>query len=272
MLEFRNIRESDWGEYHNIDIDAFSEDKIEKKDFLNWLESEGFIGLYAQDGLVGYLMLRSMENYGHLARIAVKKKERGKGYGFKLMEHAEQYFKERDVKKIALYVETKNDVAITLYKKSGYEIAFESWHYLVSEVLVKKIENELIPTDAAEMRVLSINDYENIITVFPTINKEELRNHLTVQQPEQLKNIPLGLFINNELKVYGRFNRDFSGCRPFLCTDVNYVKEFLINLHPYRKKEYYRFTFDRNKKLTEFCEKNGYKLWHHLFVMEKNIE
>jgi ribosomal protein S18 acetylase RimI-like enzyme len=272
MLEFRNIRESDWKEYHDIDIESFSDDKIEKNDFLRWLESEGFIGLFVKGNLVGYLMLRAMEKYGHLARIAVKKTERGKGYGFKLMEYAEQYFEERNVEKIALYVETKNDVAIALYKKSGYVIAFESWHYLVNEILVKKIEEELIPIDTAEMRVLSIEDYENIISIFPSINKEELRNHLNEQIPKQLRNIPLGLFINNELKVYGRFNPDFSGCRPFLCTDVSHVKEFLINLHPYRKKEYYRITFDKNKELAEFCEKNGYKLWHHLFVMEKNIK
>ena len=31
MLVFKKIRESDWGAYHDIDIESFSEDKIEKR-------------------------------------------------------------------------------------------------------------------------------------------------------------------------------------------------------------------------------------------------
>lgn len=272
MLEFRNIRKEDWKEYHEIDIESFSDDKMEKKDFLRWLDKEGFIGSFVQENLVGYLMLRAMDDYGHLARIAVKKLERGKGYGFKLMNHAYTYFKERNVKKIGLYVETKNDVAISLYKKSGYDLVFESWHYLIEEGFVNKLDKEVTPTDSAEMRILISEDYKTVVSTFPSINKEELKDHLEKTQFERENSIPLALFINNDLKVYGRFNPDFSGCRPFLCTDVSHVKEFLINLHPYRKKEYYRITFDRNKDLAAFCEKNEYKLWHHLYVMEKNIQ
>ncbi len=272
MLEFRNITEGDWRSYHTIDTESFLEDKIEKKDFLRWLESDGFIGLFAQKNLVGYLMLRAMEDYGHLARIAVKGSERGKGYGFKLMKYADPYFKERDVRKIGLYVETKNEVAISLYKKNGYNLSFQSWHYLIEKNLVKIIEKEIIPTDSSDMIILSTEDYETIITAFPSINRDELKNHLNAKITEEYEgSIPLGLFIDKDLKVYGRFSPDFSGCRPFLCTDVNYVKEFLINLYPYRRKEYYRITFDRNKKLSEFCERKGFKLWHHLWVMEKNI-
>ncbi len=178
MLVFKKIRESDWGAYHDIDIESFSEDKIEKRDFLRWLESDGFIGSYSQDKLVGYLMLRAMGDYGNLARIAVNKSERGKGYGFKLMDRAEVYFRDRNVKKIELYVETKNDVAISLYKKSGYSLLFESWHYIIEENFVKKIEEETTPTDSAEMRIQSSEDYENIVSTFPSINKEELKNHL----------------------------------------------------------------------------------------------
>ena len=130
----------------------------------------------------------------------------------------------------------------------------------------------MIPTDSAEMRILSTEDYETVISTFPSINKDELKNHLGVKLIEEYEgSIPLGLFIDNNLKVYGRFNPDYSGCKPFLCTDVKYVKEFLINLHLYRKKEYYRITFDKDKRLAEFCAKNGYKLWHHLWVMEKQV-
>ena len=136
MLEFRNIIEEDWKAYHEIDMESFSEDKIEKKDFLRWLESEGFIGSFVQENLVGYLMLRAMGDYGHLARIAVKESERGKGYGFELMKHADSYFEDRNVKKIGLYVETKNTTAISLYKKSEYDLSFESWHYLIEENFV----------------------------------------------------------------------------------------------------------------------------------------
>jgi len=272
MLEFRNLKDIDWKAYQEIDMESFENDNVKKEDFSRWLDSDGLIGAFVDSKLVGYLMLRYMEDYGHLARIAVGKSERGKGFGFSLMNYAETYYKDRKIARIGLYVETRNEVAISLYKKSGYCIMFESWHYRFEEDIVRSIEEEIILSDSTNMRVLTISDYETVVSTFPTINKEELKDHLSVEITEEYEgSIPLGLFIEGNLEVYGRFSSSFSGCRPFLCTETIHVKEFVANLKPFRKKDYFRITFDRDKRLAEFCENNGYRLWHHLYFMEKKI-
>jgi ribosomal protein S18 acetylase RimI-like enzyme len=54
--------------------------------------------------------------------IAVRREYRGRGVGSKLMEQAEDYAKRRGVRRMELEVFSKNEPAITLYKKRGYEI------------------------------------------------------------------------------------------------------------------------------------------------------
>lgn len=54
--------------------------------------------------------------------IAVREIYRGKGIGNSLMERAENYARERGVRRMELEVFGKNEVAIELYKRRGYEI------------------------------------------------------------------------------------------------------------------------------------------------------
>ena len=114
-------------------------------------------------------------------------------------------------------------------------------------------------------------EHADIIQIFPNINKEELKSHLQKYHDSPTnKSIPLGLFVKGKLRVYGRYNAVFSGCRPFYCTNVQYVDEFLKRLSEYRgDKGYYRLTFEGNEKLAKFLEKRGYKLYHHMWIMEK---
>jgi len=190
------------------------------------------------------------------------------------MEHVLDFFENRDMRRVGLYVETKNQIAIALYEKFGFEKMFESWHYWIDEDSYKQIEEISERIENSELRLLTSADFETIIKVFHEINREELKSHLNNEKVQGLtggKSIPLGLFVNNELQVYGRYNPEFPGCRPFLVTDTKYVDEFISNLAKYKKKNYVRLTFDRNNKLADFFEERGYKLWHHMFVMEKKL-
>ena len=275
MLHFRKFAATDWEDFKEIATEAFAREGIQKEGFIGTLEDEGFIGGFIDNKLIGYLRLLTHKDYGHLGQIAVKKLERGKGYGNLLMEYALDFFKTKGMKTVGLYVETNNQPAISLYEKYGFEKQFESWHYWIDEVSYKKIEEKSERIVNAELRILTSADFETVIEVFPEINREELESHLNNIQNRGLtegKSIPLGLFVNNKLQIYGRLNPEFPGCRPFLVTNSKYVDVFISGLANYNKKKYIRLTFDRNIRLADFFEKRGYKLWHHMHVMIKYFE
>ncbi len=274
MLQFRKFVAKDWKDFKEIAIKAFVRENIQEEGFIGILEDEGFIGGFRDNKLIGYLRLLIHKDYGHLGQIAVTKLERGKGYGNKLMNHALDFFESKGMKRVGLYVETKNQTAISLYEKYGFEKQFESWHYWIEENFYKEIEEMKERIENSELRILTSSDFETIVEVFPEINREELESHLKNKKKQGLvggRSIPLGLFANNELQVYGRLNPEFPGCRPFLVTDIQYVDKFISSLVKYKKKNYIRLTFDRNNKLATFFKERGYKLWHHMWVMEKKI-
>lgn len=273
MQLFRRLIPEDWESYRQLEERAFSDQETSKENFLQATESAGFIGFIVNEELVGYLKLKIMENYGHLGLIAVKPTEWGKGYGSKMMDFTIDYFRRHNIKKVGLYVETKNKRAISLYKKFGFNFAFESWHYWIEEKYIKEIEKREKKQDTVNLRILDLDDYDLIVNTFSEVNEEELKAHLITSAASLLgESIPLGLFLEDKLKVYGRFNPEFSGSRPFLCTEIKYLDLFLAKLKKYRRKEYIRLTFDKNKELADLFEKRGYKLWHHLQVMEKTMK
>ena len=274
MLHFRKFVAKDWKDFKEIAIEAFSREGIQKEGFIGILENEGFIGGFIDNKLIGYLRLLTHKDYGHLGQIAVTKLERGKGYGNILMKHALDFFESKGMKRAGLYVETKNQTAISLYEKFGFEKQFESWHYWIDEDIYKQIKESNERNEKSELRILTSSDFETILEVFPEINREELESHLNVEHVRGLiggKSIPIGLFVNNDLQIYGRFNPNFPGCRPFLVTNPKYFDEFILKLDNYNKKNYIRLTFDRNIRLADFFEERGYKLHHHMWVMEKKF-
>ena len=190
------------------------------------------------------------------------------------MEYAVEYFTRKEVENIGLYVETKNKVAISFYEKYGFKKKFDSWHYWIDEDQFKEIQENHQVRENCNLRILLPDDFDEIVKTFPDINSKELKVHLDKPKSRGLsggKSIPLGLYYDNILRVYGRFNPEFPGCRPFLITDVNFVDDFIKELMEYKKEDYLRLTFDRSKDLSKFFEEKRYRLHHHMFVMEKEM-
>lgn len=267
MREFRSIEEKDCLELVELNASAFQDDHMEKENCLNHIKEDNLIGFFINNKLVGYLLMRIMDDYGHLAHIAVSAKHQRKGYGTELMKYSIEFFKKHNVKKMGLYVETKNVVAINMYKKFGYKVSNESWHYWIKKEHLEEIETKHMLDTSGRVLEVKEKDYDRIVRAFPDINKEELMHHL-----KSNKHMTLCYKIEGEIKVYARFNVNFSGCRPFLyINETRYVDEFIIKIKKYREKEYLRLTFDNYKELSEEFERRGYKLWHHLFNMEKNL-
>jgi ribosomal-protein-alanine N-acetyltransferase len=121
MVYFKKLDAKDWLNFKEIVRETFYREDIQEEGFLKLIGDEGFIGVFEENTLIGYLRLITHKNYGHLGQIAVTKFERGKGYGNNLMGHALDFFKSRGMKSIGLYVETKNQIAISLYEKYGFK-------------------------------------------------------------------------------------------------------------------------------------------------------
>ncbi len=272
MIHFRSFSAEDWIEFQKITKEAFAREGITKEGYLQTIENEGFVGTFVEGKLVGYLWLMTHREYGHLGQIAVTKLERVKGYGNKLMERALAYFKDKNMERVGLYVETKNNVAINLYEKYGFVKQFESWNFWIEEDHFLKMEELSQKNENAELRILTTQDYETVVNTFPATNKEELKSHLTDEQSvgfTGVESIPLGLFVDNKLQIYGRFNPEFPGCRPFLVLDTEYFEEFIARLKPHKRKDFIRLTFDGDSKLAKFFQERGYILWHHLWFMQR---
>lgn len=274
MIHFRTFREKDWKEFTAIVEEAFERENVQKKNFIGLLKDGGFIGAFEKDKLVGYLRLLIMEGYGHLGQIAVEKEERGKGYGNKLMIYAINYFKEKQISSVGLYVETKNNAAISLYKKYGFRKNHETWHYWIEKDGLNKVEISENSFRNTNLRILTSSDYKEVMRTFPNANGNELKTHLGDTRNIGLSggvSLPLGLFVDDKLQVYGRFNPEFPGCRPFWVTKVSYFDEFVKQMKEYKEKDHLRITFDRNNDLAEFFNQRNYRLHHHLWMMEKQF-
>ena len=266
MNNIRNLEENDWEQFLVLELDTFQNDPTEKASFLRLLKNDGFFGLFNPDNvLIGYLYCHVYGVYAHLHRIGILSTEQGKGYGSILFEKAIQYFEERDVPHFNLYVETHNSPAIALYEKYGLKKMFESWHFIIDLDQHKKFVKEYISD--ITVKNLTIADLPAVQNIFKIVNLDELKGMLQ----DLGSNRFLIMFQNGNVKAVARFNKKFSGCRPFLISDITYFDTFLNELLKIREpdKEYIRITFDDNDDLAKLCKERGYKIHHHLYKMTR---
>ena len=92
-----------------------------------------------QTVLCAYCNFRVIAGEGELMRIAVSPKERGQGYGRKLMEVLAADARKNKVPAVTLEVRASNISAINLYKSCGFEITAVRRQYYT-----KPIEDALI--------------------------------------------------------------------------------------------------------------------------------
>ncbi len=71
--------------------------------------------------IIGTFAFIKNKNSYELSKMAIKKEERGKGYGSKMLEFAILFGKNNNWNKIYLYSNTKLKNSIYLYKKYGFK-------------------------------------------------------------------------------------------------------------------------------------------------------
>jgi ribosomal protein S18 acetylase RimI-like enzyme len=107
----------------------------------NIIDKGGFI-FYARYNteIVGTAsLLKKTDEVFELGKMAVAKNARGLGIGKILMDHCLTFAKERQIKKLILYSNTKLETAIHLYRKHGFvEIEMEQGIYARGNIKMEK--------------------------------------------------------------------------------------------------------------------------------------
>ncbi len=86
-------------------------------------KSHKLMSIYDQDKKIGYLWFEiRQKNDAYIWDFLIFKEYRGKGYGKESLKLLERYCKNYNVSKISLNVFGNNEIAINLYKKSGYRV------------------------------------------------------------------------------------------------------------------------------------------------------
>ena len=111
-------------EVHKIEEDCFSIPWSEKSFYDELTKNKMAIYIVAKenDEIVGYGGMWHVINEGHITNIAVKKQHRKKGIGTKIINALIDIAKEKEMIGITLEVRVSNDIAKSLYKKSGFII------------------------------------------------------------------------------------------------------------------------------------------------------
>ena len=72
------------------------------------------------DTIVGCVAIIPGTDYMEIMKLAVEPEQRGRGIGYKLLEHALSYCKKLKIKKVVLETSTKLKSAIKLYHQLGF--------------------------------------------------------------------------------------------------------------------------------------------------------
>ena len=109
---------------HKIEEDCFSIPWSEKSFYDELTKNKMAIYIVAKedDEIVGYGGMWHVINEGHITNIAVKKQHRKKGIVTKIINALIEIAKEKEMIGITLEVRVSNDIAKSLYKKSGFII------------------------------------------------------------------------------------------------------------------------------------------------------
>lgn len=252
---------NDWDGFQKSDKEIFPDDSINEEWFKKRIERDGFFALDLDARIIGQLILALFgESEGHLGRIGVIRNHQGEGYGNLLMKYAIEWFrKQKVVEQINLYTQNHNKVAQNLYKKYGFRISGNTWHYFIPYDSLKPI-NRYTCQEILEHEIDIVGD-----KYADTLPAAQIRQFLSNEDFHvlTLKNLV------GEIVGACRFTPSFPGCFPFLLDHLDSFDDFLIGLRPFSLPDYdyYRITFTDYPKLAQVCEERNYKLHHRLYKM-----
>ena len=106
-----------------------------------------FWAVFDQDTLIGYAVMKYIENNAHISRICIHPAYRSQGLGHQLMTEILGAATNEGVHKVTLLVQQDNPAAIRLYQKHNFQIEGESVQFLVPIVSNTENRSAVIPID-----------------------------------------------------------------------------------------------------------------------------
>jgi RimJ/RimL family protein N-acetyltransferase len=130
--------ESARADYSMLDLVGYLSDKLNRSDVKFW-------GIFTKFGrFIGTVKLDPIDRTRGTAWLGIMigdHSQRGKGYGFLVLEHVFQYAISHGLKEIFLGVDKNNLHAIKLYERSGFKIVSENEISYVMEKHLKLSTN-----------------------------------------------------------------------------------------------------------------------------------
>ena len=120
----RKMQSYDVDRVYEIENQAFFE-PWSKKNLIKELEANTFLShfVYEKDGeILAFYIASHILDEVEIFTIAVDRNYQNLGIGSKLLDHLIGWAKDDDIKEIWLEVSTKNDAAISLYKKFDFKV------------------------------------------------------------------------------------------------------------------------------------------------------
>jgi predicted GNAT family N-acyltransferase len=261
------MRKDEWDILYQLDTEIFDpHDHLTKEFFDKRVNMPGFFAMETNTGnLVGYLVLGQFtDEIAHLGRIGVKKSEQSQGFGSQLIEYAINWFsKQEGVTEVQLFTQVDNHHAQGLYRKSGFKVIGQTWHFFVPF-------DTLNPTGQFSLHKLQSDEQQVVATLFPqglpvgAIQRFVKREHALYTLKDDSNNI-IGAT---------RFTPSFPGCFPFELLELSAFDDYVLAFKPLCNppSEVLRVTFHENERLAALCEARGYQLHHKLFRMQLILE
>lgn len=122
MIRKMNLEDAD--RVYQIENESFFE-PWSKKRLLKEFEENFFLKhfVYEKDGkVIGFYIISCISDLVEIFTIAIDKDYRGQGIGSELLEHLIQVAKDNGAKEIWLEASTRNEAAVNLYQKYGFNI------------------------------------------------------------------------------------------------------------------------------------------------------
>ena len=117
----RPMQEEDLTTVEDMESASYT-DPWSRKSFLEEIKNDNALAVVMEDttGVVGYAVSVRMGEEADLLKITISEKERGKGYGRKLLEEVLEKLAEDGSRIVTLEVRSSNAPAITLYEHTGF--------------------------------------------------------------------------------------------------------------------------------------------------------
>jgi ribosomal protein S18 acetylase RimI-like enzyme len=271
----------DYETFHRLDTACFTtEPPLSYEAFVHNVASE-FWAAYVDDALIGYGYLRGADHPAWIARLAVAETTRNRGVGGRLMGAMLEHCRAKGAEEAILYVMQNNEPAVHLYRKHGFDVADETYQYLVPATWIAAHSGAGGDEGSANGGTAPSAEGSGAIRAVPidSIPSDKLPRFADQWSAVPGHHNPPNVYVfvfrdpDDRNVGYASFSPNFPGCFPFVVDDPERDAEGAIaSLAPYLApdKDPIRLTFS-SAELSAACDTLGLELNYTLYKMATKL-